>query len=163
MPCLSRERLPTWIGIEQMIAGRDFLTLAEIWIRSVSEPEWRSAVSRAYYAAFHEARQLLQGLGFTVPLGDQAHAYLWLRLSNCGNLPVQVAGSDLNTLRRERNRSDYDIHRDLHQADALLQVQAAARIIQILDGVSNDPIRGQIMDAMKIYERSILKVITWNP
>ena len=146
-----------------MITGKDFLTLAEIWINGITEAEWRCAVSRAYYAAFHQARHLLQDLSFTVPIGDQAHAYLWLRLSNSGNLPVQLAGSDLNTLRRERNRSDYDIHRDLNQADALLQVRAAARIIQILDGASNDPIRGQITDTMKIYERDILKVVTWKP
>jgi hypothetical protein len=58
-----------------MIAGKDFLTLAEIWINGVTEAEWRCAVSRAYYAAFHEARHLLWDLGFTVPLGDQAHAF----------------------------------------------------------------------------------------
>src|SRR5712692_5718740 len=55
--------------------------------------------------------------------------------------PVQLAGSDLNTLRRERNRSDYDVNRDLNQADALLQVRAAGRILQILDGAGKDPIR----------------------
>jgi uncharacterized protein (UPF0332 family) len=146
-----------------MIAGKDFLTLAEIWINGVTEAQWRCAVSRAYYAAFHEARHLLCDLGFTVPLGDQAHAYLWLRLSNCGDLQVQLAGSDLNTLRRERNRSDYDVNRDLNQADALLQVRAAGRILQILDGAGKDPIRVQITDAMKTYERDILKVVTWKP
>jgi uncharacterized protein (UPF0332 family) len=59
-----------------MIAGKDFLILAELWITGTSEAEWRSAVSRAYYAAFHVARQLLRTLGFLVPRGDQAHAYL---------------------------------------------------------------------------------------
>ena len=59
-----------------MIDGRDYLTLAKTWITGASEAEWRSAVSRAYYAAFHEARDLLRNLGFAVPRGDQAHAYL---------------------------------------------------------------------------------------
>lgn len=68
-----------------MIRAKEFLTLAETWVEGATEAEWRSAVSRAYYAAFHEARVLLRGLGFRVPRGDQAHAYLWLRLSNCGD------------------------------------------------------------------------------
>ena len=50
-----------------MITGRDFLTLAQRWVQGTAEGEWRSAVSRAYYAAFHEARQLLRDLGFQVP------------------------------------------------------------------------------------------------
>jgi hypothetical protein len=51
----------------------------------------------------------------------------------------------------------------LNQADALLQVRAAGRILQILDGAGKDPIRVQITDAMKTYERDILKVVTWKP
>src|SRR5438445_3393042 len=107
--------------------GRDFLTLASKLLAETTEAAWRSAVSRAYYAAFHEARQLLRDLGFVVPRADQAHAYLWLRLSNCGDPQVRLAGSDLNRLRRERNRADYDIDQTLGHAHALLQVQAGRR------------------------------------
>ena len=146
-----------------MIDGRDYLTLAKTWITGASEAEWRSAVSRAYYAAFHEARDLLRDLGFASPRGDQAHAYLWLRLSNCGNAQVQLAGSDLNTLRRERNRADYDLDRTMGHADALLQVQAAERIIQILDTADSEPTRTQITEAMRSYERDVLKELTWRP
>ena len=146
-----------------MISGREFLTLAEVWIGGATEAEWRSAVSRAYYAAFHEARQLLKALGFRVPRGDQAHAYLWLRLSNCGDPQVQQAGSDLNTLRRERNRADYDIDQTFAQPVALLQVQAARRIILNLDAAALEPTRTRITDAMKIYERDVLKNVTWQP
>jgi uncharacterized protein (UPF0332 family) len=146
-----------------MIAGKDFLTLAEIWITGAGEAEWRSAVSRAYYAAFHEARQLLRGLGFAVPRGDQAHAYLWLRLSNCGEPQLQLAGNELNRLRRERNRADYDVDQTVAHADALLQVQAARRIIQTLDTAKAEPARTQITDAMKIYERDVLRNVTWQP
>jgi uncharacterized protein (UPF0332 family) len=124
-----------------MIEGKDFLALADAWIQEATEAEWRSAVSRAYYAAFHEARRLFRDLRFRVPRGDQAHAYLWLRLSNCGDPQVRLAGSDLNTLRRERNRADYDLEQTLGHSDALLQVGSARRIIQILDaGVRNLPV-----------------------
>jgi uncharacterized protein (UPF0332 family) len=122
-----------------MIAGRDFLAVADALIQQPDEAEWRSAVSRAYYAAFHEARQLLRDLRFRVPRADQAHSYLWLRISNCGNLLVQRAGADLNALRSHRNRADYDVHQTLDHHDAQYQVRLAREIMQCLDleGVCN--------------------------
>lgn len=75
-----------------MMDFREFLTLAKVLLRGSTEAERRTAVSRAYYAAFHVARLLLDDLGFDVPRGDRAHAHLWLRLSNCGEIDVMNAG-----------------------------------------------------------------------
>jgi hypothetical protein len=80
----------------------DFLEVADELIGGMREADWRSAVSRAYYAAFHVARRLLQRCGFTVPDGDQAHAYLWLRLSNAGHPDVRQAGLDLRNAAVQR-------------------------------------------------------------
>ncbi len=146
-----------------MIAPEDFLALAEMGVKGSTEAEWRTAVSRAYYAAFHKARKLFIGLGFQPPKGDQAHAYLWLRLLNCGNQQVQLAGSNLNSLRRYRNQADYDVDQKLIQANARLQVLEARQIVQLLTAASVDPVRSEITDAMKIYERDILRQITWKP
>ena len=144
-----------------MIDANDLQALAESWINGVTEAG-RSAVSRAYYAAFHQARQLLRDVGFRVPRGDQAHAYLWLRLSNSGDPQVQLAGSDLSTLRRERNRADYEVEQTLTHSHALLQVQSARRILQILDAATAEPTRTQITNAMRAYERDVLKELTWH-
>ncbi len=38
---------------------RDFLRLAAVLAGGAAEAEWRTAVGRAYYAAFHMARRLL--------------------------------------------------------------------------------------------------------
>jgi uncharacterized protein (UPF0332 family) len=146
-----------------MIQPEDFQRLAETWIQGADEAEWRSAVSRAYYAAFHKARRLFIALGFQPPKGDQAHAYLWLRLLNCGDPQVQLAGSDLNTLRRDRNLADYGVDQNLSQTDGLIQVQSARQIIQVLYAAASEPTRTQITDAMKIYETNILRQVTWKP
>ncbi len=69
--------------------GRDFLPLANALAAGPTEAEWRTAISRAYYAAFHVARQLVMDLGFVVPYADRAHAYLWYRLSNSGKQPSE--------------------------------------------------------------------------
>lgn len=50
-----------------MIDGRDFLLVANDLLAGDTEAKWRSAVSRAYYAAFHAARKFLTACGFTVP------------------------------------------------------------------------------------------------
>ena len=142
---------------------RDFLSLADTLARGSTEAEWRTACSRAYYAAFHVARQLLLALGFRVPQADRAHAYLWSRLSNAGISQVRKAGRQLNDLRRERNWSDYDEYRTIAQATAVQNVRLAEEIIQALDAAAVDPIRTQITDAMKVYERDVLKDVTWHP
>lgn len=78
--------------------GREFLGLAQTLATATTEAAWRSAASRSYYAAFHVARQLLEGLGFTVPPDEKAHAYLWMRLSNSGNPSTKQAGGHLQGL-----------------------------------------------------------------
>jgi uncharacterized protein (UPF0332 family) len=145
-----------------MIRSEEFLIQAERWIQGPDEVDWRSAVSRAYYAAFHAARDLFRNLGFRVPRAAIAHGYLWMRLSNCGDPSIQVAGSHLNSLQGERNFADYDVHLTFSQADAQLSVQRARSIVQCLAGALVDPVRTQIRDAMRDYERNVLRDVTWQ-
>ena len=142
---------------------RDYLRLARALAAGKTEAEWRSASSRNYYAAFHVARGLLLGLGFHVPRADKAHAYLWLRLSNAGHADVIQAGRRLNGLRGQRNRADYEEQAPVTQALAAGHVQVAEEIIQALDAAAVEPVRTQITDAIKIYERDILRDVTWHP
>lgn len=142
---------------------REFLTLAQQLSLATTEAAWRSAISRAYYAAFHVARQLLEDLGFAVPQADRAHAYLWLRLSNCGDPLVQKAGRGLKDLRRDRNWADYDLTHPIGQSLSQNQQSFAARIIQAFETASLEPTPTQITDAMKIYERDVLQDVNWHP
>ncbi len=142
---------------------RDYLKLARILRDSTTEAEWRSASSRAYYAAFHVARRLLISLGFSEPKADRAHAYLWLRLANAGHPDVELAGNRLNHFRGDRNSADYDENRVVGQPLAARHVLTAEWIIQVLDAAVVDPIRTQITDAMKVYERDVLHDVTWYP
>jgi uncharacterized protein (UPF0332 family) len=143
--------------------GRDFLPLAIQLAGGTTEAEWRTAVSRAYYASFHVARRLLSDLGFTVPRADRAHQYLVFRLSNSGEAPVEQVGRDLDTLRRLRNRADYDETPALPQPQATASAQLAEHIIQTLDNARLEPVRTQITDTMKVYERDVLQDVTWSP
>jgi uncharacterized protein (UPF0332 family) len=147
-----------------MLPLRAFLEVAEDLSAGSREADWRSAVSRAYYAGFHTARWLFERLGFEVPRGDSAHAYLWMRLANSGHPDVQNAGDQLNPLRNARNRADYDTDRPLPQPIAFNWVLIAAQFIDLLESVPTVPtVQQQITDAIKQYERDVLRQITWRP
>ena len=142
---------------------RDFLALAARLATEPTEADWRSAVSRAYYAAFHVARRLLADLHFTVPRADRAHQYLVFRLSNCGEPAVEQAGRDLDTLRRLRNRADYDDAPAVTRPQAAAAVRLADGIIQALDAAGLEPTRTRARDVMIVYERDVLRDVTWHP
>ena len=142
---------------------RDFLLLATRLANGSTEADWRTAVSRAYYATFHVARRLLADLSFTVPRADRAHQYLVFRLSNCGEAAVEQAGRDLETLRRLRNRADYDEVPALTQPQAAAAAQLAEDIIRVLDAARQEPARTRMRDAMIVYERDVLQDVTWQP
>jgi uncharacterized protein (UPF0332 family) len=143
--------------------GRDFLTLALSLAKGTTEAEWRSAASRAYYAAFHVARKILSQCGFTVPRGDRAHAYLWLRISNSKNATVDKAGRDLKAARSDRNWADYDLDRPFIQRTALDQLKLIESVINNMQPIGNEPTKTQITEAIKVYERDVLKEATWQP
>lgn len=141
-----------------------FLDVADDLSSGSREADWRSAISRAYYAAFHKARWLLRRNGFTVPRGDQAHAYLWRRLSNSGHPDVNRVGQSLNEMRGVRNTADYDFDLRLEQDVAFDHVRMAADIIQLLDDLAKETlILARVLDAIKVYERDVLREVTWHP
>jgi uncharacterized protein (UPF0332 family) len=137
---------------------RDFLVLGNRLALGTSEAEWRTAVSRAYYAVFHVTRNLFADLQFVVPRADRAHQYLVYRLSNCGEAVVEQAGRDLETLRRLRNRADYDEAPAFSKSQAIAAVQLAERIAKVLDTAWQDPARTRMRDA--IFSMSVTSCTT---
>lgn len=147
-----------------MMDETGFLDVADDLSAGLREADWRSAISRAYYAAFHKARKLLRQGGFAVPHGEQTHAYLWFRLSNAGHPDVMRAGTKLGHLRTARNRADYDMDFPVAQAAAFDHVQVATDIIQLLGDLSKEAaILARVLDAIKLYERDVLREVTWHP
>lgn len=143
--------------------GREFLAVADALAAGPTEAEWRSAVSRAYYAAFHTAREFLTRLRFRVPAGEQAHAYLWLRLSNTGDPTSDTIGRLLRDLRGRRNIADYDLARPRTQPNAADATTDARDLIARMDALTGTPAETAIRDGMRAYEQSVLKVDTWGP
>jgi hypothetical protein len=75
---------------------------------------------------------------------------------------VQKAGARLNELRRYRNQADYELNHPFLQSLAQSQLVKAEQIIQVLDNLSL-ALHTQITDAMRVYERVVLRDVTWQP
>jgi hypothetical protein len=85
------------------------------------------------------------------------------RLSNSGEAAVEQAGRDLETLRRLRNRADYDETPAVTQPQGAAAVQLCEGIIRALDVAQREPVRTRIRDTMIAYERDVLRDVTWQP
>jgi hypothetical protein len=142
---------------------REFLDVASDLLSGGRQADWRTAAHCACYAAFHVARDLLEAARFAVPPDHQAHAYLWLRLSNCGEDGGKV-GDGLRDLRRERTRADYDRTGPFSHQRAVAQVQLALDTVQLLDDLAANPAAlARVMDGIRVYERDVLKEVTYRP
>jgi uncharacterized protein (UPF0332 family) len=143
--------------------AREFLELAEELLAGPSEVYWRTAVSRAYFFAFHVARSLMEKAGFEVPESDAAHAYLSMRLSNAKHPEIQEAGRGLEDSRRARNRADYRIELPFDEAKANADVLRASAVAGLLEEAAALPtVVERITEVMRIYERDVLRDVTWR-
>lgn len=59
--------------------------------------------------------------------------------------------------------ADYDFSRYFSQTACQNLTSKAAKIIRVLESAALEPTRTLITDAMKIYERDVLKDVTWHP
>jgi uncharacterized protein (UPF0332 family) len=143
--------------------GRDFLLVAYDLLDGLREADWRSAASRAYYAAFHAARDFMLAAGFSTPLAERAHAYLWHRLANSGHPDIVALGNTMSQFRGFRNSADYDTGHPLRLATAVHMVHAIDELIKRFDDLNSIPeIRARVIDAMKTYEKDVLREVSWK-
>jgi len=92
----------------------EYLNLAQELVGQTGTPagqeaRQRSALSRAYYAAFCQARNHLRDKeGHSLPGGGQVHVYVRDQFRNSSDPMRNQIGQNLNRLRIDRNKADYD-------------------------------------------------------
>ncbi len=117
--------------------GKDFISLAGrlAVAGKSSEAEYRSAVSRAYYGAYHCARELLESFGFFggSKVGNE-HEWARRHFENCQVTEAATLGSLLKNLHTSRKEADYDLDKPGNntQAAAKLAVERANKILSLL-------------------------------
>lgn len=138
---------------------RHFQYLAERLSEHGTYPaEFRSAVSRAYYAAFHLGLNNLNKMGFPIVQNREAHEEVYRHLNNSRDAELVRAASMMNDLRTKRNHADYELDRpDVEaQKNAKMIVQQAAKVIETIERRCNGENRSQIIDAMQDWRRRFM-------
>jgi len=139
--------------------GSDFIALAGRLAAApqANEATYRTAVSRAYYGAFHLARSFLTELGFQ-PVGNaNVHAFVQRYLNGSGYTEACLAALQLTHLQSGRNRADYDLDDSevgLRQY-AMVSVERAHRVASALDICRGGEARESIRQAIADYEQRI--------
>lgn len=136
---------------------RDFLEVAKKLSQGGTAAEYRTAVSRAYYATFHVGAAFLKDIGCLISEGPQAHGEVRNDLSNCGDAELAGVGSQLADLHTKRIIADYrlsDVKYDNQKTSQAVTVQAE-RMIHALDRCGSGARRDDIAQALKAYLRKI--------
>jgi len=123
------------------MTGRDFVACAEKFAKGSSEAELRSAVSRAYYGAFHEALALLHACGVWLPKTEQVHVKVGYCLRDCGDPDTAMAGQQLDVLRSRRRIADYDLDDNRFAASSAVrrEILRARQILETFDRCRTQP------------------------
>ena len=104
---------------------QEFLDTADRLTKGMTEGDWRSAASRAYYGVFHYLRDALLSQGVDVGQGSASHFNLYSGLNNCGVLPVAPVAQRVDLLRKARVWADYDLRRPFPRLPAAKSLQEA--------------------------------------
>jgi len=115
---------------------REFQRLAQRLVLNPLPAELRTAVSRAYYAAFHVSDETLQQWGFSISKGPAGHGEVRSHFGNSGDRDLARIGSQLNDLHSARIRADYRLERSDVEDHKTVQalVDLARRMIQEIEG-----------------------------
>lgn len=104
----------------------DFLSLARELASRDDEASLRTAISRVYYALFHNARLILRSRHIRVPKGVSAHYEVPARLRELAydenNFFYEALASELDTLRTLRVKADYHIERPFISPEHVRQI-----------------------------------------
>lgn len=129
--------------------GNAFISLALQLASSDKEERLRSSVSRAYYGAYHIAREVVRSCDVVVPRRDVHDKLQWC-LWQCGEKTVNreliEAASALGSLRTERNKADYDLDdpRFATRVNVMRAVKKAQQIVDVLAALNAGPAKDLI-------------------
>jgi uncharacterized protein (UPF0332 family) len=113
-------------------------TLADL---ELEEPDWRSAISRAYYASFLDARELLDVMQFAVSRRKDTHQEVRKHFTHSSQSLGRTIARELSILHAQRLNADYEMADSLvyNVKDAEFAIAKAKHIIDLLDRCRQTP------------------------
>ena len=140
------------------MTGADYIDFAARIAATYADPaSCRSAISRAYYGAFHIAKSLFDRLQARPPRNANVHVFIQHRLANCGHPLAVEAGRFLADLYADRLNSDYNLEKKQVErvGYARTSVETAKRIQVALEACDNVQALAQIKAGIADFERRI--------
>lgn len=142
----------------------DFISLAIRLSNSSNEADLRSAVSRAYYGAFHLASRFLADCGVRFAKKDlyaaEVHRKVRYCLSESSNADAIVISGRLRLLRDQRNEADYtlDSTKFKKASNAAAMIRVAQEIVDALQRCRAEPAFTEARDKIRGYARDVLRM-----
>jgi hypothetical protein len=133
------------------MTGENFIRLAGQLVArpNADEAACRTAISRAYYGAYHLARGVLRSIGFEV----SDHGLVRFCLFESGQPAGIELARDLGLLQNLRIKADYDLHDgDAGNAvTARLAVERGHEAISNVGLLTNPSVLGNLKDGVEQY------------
>lgn len=135
------------------VTSNDLLRMARILVEGDDEISWRSAVNRAYYAAYHS---LLEVCIFLPATGEKqrrndrvSHAEVVARITQWKPVgraaclqrmaaSARVAAHDIRRTRSMRECADYQLADSIDKDDAKLQIARASQLCRFVIQVKTE-------------------------
>lgn len=121
------------------VSSKDYVESADVLSANGAEIDWRNAISRAYYGAFHwglanvgTCNALPHAIG---PLG--AHDAMIKRYEHHGDNAGKSIAFILNAMKTKRKVADYRLDDSITQIEAVTQVETARKVIDRISAFSN--------------------------
>jgi len=117
-----------------MIEPSEFLTVArKLSAPGTGEAEHRTAISRAYYAAYHEAAQkyaIRKNLPLSDSLFENHQKFIHELRSQKTSSVARTIGNQLQSLKKDRVLADYKLKASVTASSALKSCTASQAIIE---------------------------------
>jgi uncharacterized protein (UPF0332 family) len=114
----------------------DYRIVAATLSQNTDEGSQRTAISRAYYCAYHQALSHIQehSSGFQYSEGRPAHDQVWREFEDKGRSYWEVWDKG-NKLKRLRVDADYRPDATINNNTAVLSLKLADRIVEVLQDI----------------------------
>lgn len=106
----------------------EFLKIAKKLING-GEANWRTSISRSYYAVFNHLKKECITLGIAIPKSSKGHNDLSSNFYNSGVQDAVDIGARINDLYSQRLTADYELHCIVTKQTADLMLRKAEGII----------------------------------
>jgi uncharacterized protein (UPF0332 family) len=141
--------------------GREFYELAEHLAQGSRPSELRSAVSRAYYGAFHVAREFVDAeCRINLPTDASVHKKLQELFDACSPHVLNTIGRRLTSLREARNYADYKLTHlpSSRKANAITHLQIANQLIYAIEVDLANADRALIVDEVRAKASTLFRL-----